>query len=131
MDIAWNKSSLTCTLEVRINWTSFLCGSRSGHHNTDLGTERHLIGQNARHHYTPVYTNKTQYDKGVFFLIPTFINELMFHIACMLIVQSIFRFKKTSSTIYIFFYLNSKPAVVLRTMLSVWEHIACLCSILF
>jgi hypothetical protein len=40
-------------LEVNTNRTSFLCGNRNGHHNTELITRRHIIGQhkNTRQHH--------------------------------------------------------------------------------
>ena len=51
--------------------TSFLCGNHNGHHNTEVRTQRHIIGQSAGHQYTqinkthnrtecwtPIYTNK-------------------------------------------------------------------------
>ena len=36
---------------VKTNRTSFLCENRSGHHNTELRTSRHMIGQNVGQQY--------------------------------------------------------------------------------
>ena len=35
-------------LEVTTNSTSFLCGNRNGHHNTELRTYRHIIGKHKK-----------------------------------------------------------------------------------
>ena len=45
-------------LGIKSNRTSFIWGNRSGHHNTKLRTQRHLIGQNAGHQYAQIYTQK-------------------------------------------------------------------------
>jgi hypothetical protein len=35
-------------LEVKTNRTSFVCGNCNGHHNTELRTNRHIIGQHKK-----------------------------------------------------------------------------------
>ena len=35
-------------LEVKTNRVSFLFGNRNGHHNTELRTQRHIIGQHKK-----------------------------------------------------------------------------------
>ena len=49
-------------LEAKTNQTSALPGNHNGHHNTELRTYRHIIGQNVRHHYTQQkqHTNNIQ-----------------------------------------------------------------------
>ena len=38
-------ANTTKQLEVKTNRTSCLCGNRKGHHNTEVRTFRHIIGQ--------------------------------------------------------------------------------------
>jgi hypothetical protein len=64
-NFATSKNTLIVTIYFNITYglykqvggkdkprTSFLCGIRSGHHNTLLRTKRPKTGQNVGHHYT-------------------------------------------------------------------------------
>jgi len=52
-----NPETLATTEVGKTNHTSFVSGNRSGHHNMELRTQRHIIAQIVGHHYTITNTS--------------------------------------------------------------------------
>jgi len=48
MQINTNNVNSYKQLKVKTNRTSFLCGNRNGHHNMELRTWKHIIGQHKK-----------------------------------------------------------------------------------